>query len=317
MRLIRRTRKCSKGGMRRKRKRSTNPSIFYHPDVHHCKTKEYLDRSQRLLNKALKGEIFLMLESVLFKDATSFPKLSILFNESIVSDFIWGIESPRTINNYLALLLLLYSNSKHQNTSIDQLSNGYTIMELLISIQAINSFHYAKYEDEKWYKEIVIISTFIGDDDIKDTNYCFKKINDTALRKFNGIPRGVPVEFINYVLEENLTPILNRTGKTEKEFLNYTLYTERERNWVKNINFINSKYNEKNLDVHYIVGSGHLFPMRSPNVDFLKIGPLLEQEYQKIEGPRLTELLPGKIFDFDLKSCHNVEQILLRLPIEI
>ena len=94
--------------------------------------------------------------------------------------------------------------------------------------------------------------------------------------------------------------------QTRKKTMDYVTYTQREEAWVRNIRAAGSDRLVSDLELHVIVGSGHLWPLFRHTMQLARMGitqdkaARLDSHQRDVPGPRLLELLPGKLAPYDI-----------------
>ena len=273
--------------------------MFYHPDNHY-QTGGYQIRTQRLVDRALNGEIFLFIEGLVEFVNSDVSSKQVDMNGvkwKGQSKYIYGVEAARNLGNWLASLKMHLSVNHKDEDVLEKMTHGLEILLLVVAIMSSGTYDKEKHSHKKWFKDLVRLTQTDG---IKTNDWLsFNESILSTLKQIGGYPVGVPYSFVKETFEVNIDFVVEDKERAD-EILTNILYPFREREWARNIRWADAKYNDSGLECHLIVGSGHLFPLVNPIDDetltlSAKGRRSIESMYRNIKEKRLTELLPGTI----------------------
>ena len=266
---------------------SSEMKIVYHPDFHD--DVRLFERTKTLVERALRGEILLGVEGFAFSES-SFRMFFNGYERDIESSFVFGIEDNYSAARWAANVIFLTPKCDAITTLRDLGDYVLTkrIVYLYVGMAAAVMGTNFEFEIIPKLKNVALE---IHRQNAGSSIYSASIVASRIFEKEGGLPGSV-----------NVFQILDAAERTLSNFqmtVNEVIYTKREAAWTRNVRIAHER--SPSLELHVIVGVGHLWPDLKPSMyaSFLGIDDtqanLIAQRYSEIDGPRLLELLPGSI----------------------
>ena len=268
--------------------------VVYHLDVHYNERQSA--RTEGLVQRALDGQIMLALEGVRY----SAEAIDVMFNGLMLhveSPFIMGIEDAYTASRCATLIIRELRKLSEQTVTRDlHIDDATRILHMFVAMAALDpevDLHDLGDTNGDLADVALILRERLTYLDWADIDMLAR----AAFRQKDGLPPRVNLHKVIQAAKLHLSrafPLL-----TTEEAMDYALYTQREKAWVRNIRNVGADGRFSHLELHIIVGGGHLGVLPA---DFLRefFPDTTQQSFDAnarhqrgLPSPRLREMLPG------------------------
>ncbi len=281
-----------------------NHPMIYHADIHGCTGPGFGDRTARLVERARRGEIVLFLEGHCNQRTEIFTIMNGV-EISYEGPNIRGLEDPRGAEDWAAATLfldpLLSGSLDATVATVADHPRGNHVVTCTAALMALGAGLPPMEEPApRWFLDLLVILGFVNGytaDTWEDTWEAECAVS-AAVLCLGGYPPDVPLDFTRRLA----VSVLGQDDVT-REPCTTILNTRREAAWARTITAA-MRDDDSTREYHAIVGAGHLYPARARTPDDTRRAGLTPSQYvmrglsewdDRIPGPRLTELLPGKI----------------------
>ena len=273
---------------------SSEMKIVYHPDFHD--DVRLFERTKTLVERALRGEILLGVEGFAFSES-SFRMFFNGYERDIKSPFVFGIEDNYSAARWAANVIFLTPKCDGKagpitaHTTLRDLGDYVRTKRIVYLYVGMAAAVMGTNFEFEIIPELKNVALEIHEQNAGSSIYSASIVASRIFEKEGGLPGSV-----------NVFQILDAAERTLSNFqmtVNEVIYTKREAAWTRNVR--NAHERNPSLELHVIVGVGHLWPVLKPSTyaSFQGIDDtqanLIAQMYSEIDGPRLLELLPGSI----------------------